>query len=109
MRKWLFVPVLAVAGVVTSARRAPAFWFCDSGPYTASALFPCANPPGWSTSIYYYAWMYPWYAYYNYSHGPYAGWGGFATYANCAGAGCGYGSGAAVGTGAYCGPNGCGY
>jgi uncharacterized protein (TIGR03000 family) len=109
MRKLSLMFVLAAAGVFASAGRSAAGWWLDSGPFTTSALFPCANPQGWYTSTYYYAWMYPWYAYYNYSHGPYAGWGGFATYANCAGAGCYPGYGAAAGTGAYCGPNGCGY
>src|SRR5438876_6299919 len=99
MRKWLFVSVLAVAGVFASAGRSAAMWWCDSGPYTTSALFPCANPPGWYTSRYYYAWQYPWYAYYNYSHGPYAGWGGFATYGNCGPGGCGSRYGAAAGYG----------
>src|SRR4051812_5242100 len=99
MRKWVFASVLAVAGVFASSGRASAFWFCDSGPYYISALSPCGPTPGWYTSRYWFAWQYPWYAYYNYSHGPYAGWGGCATYGTCAGANGGYGSGAAVGTG----------
>jgi uncharacterized protein (TIGR03000 family) len=43
------------------------------------------NPPGWYTNTYLYHWQYPWYAYYNYSQGPYANWmraQGFAGYAN---------------------------
>jgi uncharacterized protein (TIGR03000 family) len=52
-------------------------------PWAASAAFPTANPPGWYTNTYWFAWYYPWYAYYNFSQGPYANWmagGGFATY-----------------------------
>jgi uncharacterized protein (TIGR03000 family) len=44
-----------------------------------------ANPPGWYTNTYWFAWQYPWFAYYNYSQGPYANWmqgGGYASYAN---------------------------
>jgi uncharacterized protein (TIGR03000 family) len=53
------------------------------------------NPPGWYSNTYYYAWQYPWFAYYNYSHGPYANWmagGGYAFYKNC-GPACPYGLG----------------
>src|SRR5262249_50837786 len=58
------------------------------GPYASSAAFPCINPPGWYTNTYSFAWYYPWFAYYNYSHGPYANWmagGGYAWYASCDG------------------------
>ena len=51
--------------------------------YASSAAYPTANPPGWYTNTYSYAWYYPWYAYYNSSSGPYANWAagrGYATY-----------------------------
>ena len=76
--------VLVLAGVLGTTNRASAWWVFG-GPYYTSAAFPCANPPGYYTNLYYYGWMYPWYAYYNYSHGPYANWwwwGGYMTYAN---------------------------
>jgi uncharacterized protein (TIGR03000 family) len=58
------------------------------GPWARTAAFPMANPPGWYTNTYWFAWQYPWFAYYNYSQGPYANWmpgGGFASYANYTG------------------------
>jgi uncharacterized protein (TIGR03000 family) len=64
-------------------------------PYYTSALFPCHNT-GWQTNLWWYHWHYPWYAYYNHSHGPYANWmanGGWATYGgNCGAGGCNYGA-----------------
>lgn len=54
-------------------------------PWARSAAFPTVLPPGWYTNTYSYNWQYPWYAYYNYSHGPYANWfvgQGRAGYAN---------------------------
>lgn len=96
MRKWLFLSVLALAGLLGSNSRASAFWFHTG--YPSSAAFPCIYPPGYYTNTYYFGWYYPWFAYYNYSHGSFANWylwGGYATY----GGNCGlYG----------CGPNGCG-
>ncbi|HJZ55019.1 MAG TPA: TIGR03000 domain-containing protein [Gemmataceae bacterium] len=85
MRRWLILSVLGLAGVLGTSSRASAWWVFG-GPYYTSAAFPCVNPPGYYTNLYYYGWMYPWYAYYNYSHGPYNGWwlnGGYATYASC--------------------------
>jgi uncharacterized protein (TIGR03000 family) len=86
MRKLLLVAVLALGGVIASSGRADAWHYGHFGPYPATAAFPCANPPGWYTNTYSYAWYYPWFAYYNYSHGPYANWmsgGGFAWYSTC--------------------------
>src|SRR5262249_20085589 len=85
MRRWLILSVLGLAGVLGTSSRASAWWVFG-GPYYTSAAFPCVNPPGYYTNLYYYGWMYPWYAYYNYSHGPYNGWwlnGGDATYPPC--------------------------
>ena len=81
MRKTLFVAVLALAAIPTSAAPARA-WLTDH-PFSTSATFPLLTPSGYYTNTYYYGWAYPWFAYYNYSHGPYANWwvnGGFATY-----------------------------
>ena len=60
-----------------------------------------ADAPGnnqcYQTDLWWYHWHYPWYAYYNASHGPYANWmsgGGWATYGgNCGPQGCGYAGG----------------
>jgi uncharacterized protein (TIGR03000 family) len=96
MRRWLILSILVLAGVFGTTNRASAWW----GPYYTSAAFPCVNPPGYYTNLYYYGWMYPWYAYYNYSHGHYNGWwlnGGYATYGSCGPCGpygCGHGYGA---------------
>lgn len=54
------------------------------GPHSSSVVWPSVNPPGWYTNTYNHKWYYPWFAYYNYSHGPYANWmagGGYAGYA----------------------------
>jgi uncharacterized protein (TIGR03000 family) len=94
MRKMLTAGAGAVLLALTTGQRASAWNWGHSGPWPQTAAFPCVNPPGWYSNTYYYAWQYPWFAYYNYSHGPYANWmagGGFATYANCG----------------PCGPNGC--
>lgn len=95
MRKWLVVTVVAVAGALGTANRAAAYGLgLTHSPYYASAVFPCLNPPGYFSNSYYFAWYYPWYANYNYAHGPYANWwhtGGFATYGgNCGPHGCGH-------------------
>lgn len=82
MRKLLF-GVLVVAGLTATSERASAWQYGHTGPWATSATFPLANPPGWYTNTYWYAWQYPWFAYYNYSHGPYANWmagGGYAGY-----------------------------
>lgn len=95
MRKMLIASVLALAAVAGSSNRADAWSWGHSGPWPQTAAFPCVNPPGWYSNTYSYAWQYPWFAYYNYSHGPYANWmagGGYATYKNCG----------------NCGPQGCG-
>src|SRR5262245_47540662 len=85
MRK-LLLGVLVLSGVAASAGRADAWQWGDTGPWPQTAAFPCINPPGWYTNTYSFAWQYPWFAYYNYSHGPYANWmagGGYAYYATC--------------------------
>jgi uncharacterized protein (TIGR03000 family) len=54
------------------------------GPKSTSVTWPSVNPPGWYTDTYRHKWFYPWYAYYNFSQGPYANWmagGGYAGYA----------------------------
>lgn len=76
MRRALFAAVLAVAG---SAAPAAAL----DKPTSTTATFPLLTPSGPYTNTYYYAWAYPWFAYYNYAHGPYANWwhyGPYATY-----------------------------
>lgn len=88
MRKFWMVAAVTLGGVIGASGRAEAWQWGHHGPWAASAAFPCINPPGWYTNTYSYAWYYPWYAYYNYSHGPYANWmagGGFAWYASCDG------------------------
>ena len=94
MRRWLLLTVLGLAGLVASAGPAPAMGvFLYRGPYPQTVAFPCLGAQ-YYTNTYYFAWYYPWYAYYNYSHGPYANWaagGGFATYAGgCQNGACGY-------------------
>jgi uncharacterized protein (TIGR03000 family) len=82
VRKLLF-GVLVLAGLTGTSERASAWQYGWTGPWATSATFPAVNPPGWYTNTYYYAWQYPWFAYYNYSHGPYANWmsgGGYAGY-----------------------------
>ncbi len=78
MRRTLFAAVLVVAG---SAAPAAANY-----PSSTTATFPLLNPSGPYTNTYYYGWHYPWFAYYNYAHGPYANWwyyGPYATYGWC--------------------------
>ena len=70
MRKWLFVPALAMLGLLVSGNRAAAWW--NYYPAPASVAFPMLTPSGYFTNTYYYAWYYPWYA--NYSHGSYSHW-----------------------------------
>jgi len=72
MRKWLFVPALAMLGLLASGNRAAAWW--NYYPAPASVAFPMLTPSGYFTNTYYYAWYYPWYANYNYSHGSYSHW-----------------------------------
>ena len=84
MRRLLLLAALA-AGVLTSAGEARAFNGKAFGPPATSVTWPGATPPGWYTNTYNHAWYYPWYAYYNFSQGPYANWmagGGYATYSN---------------------------
>ena len=83
MRKLLLATVLAVAGLVCSAGTADAQYRYHR-PQTSSVTWPSANPPGWYTNTYKHLWFYPWYAYYDFSYGPYANWaagGGYAGYA----------------------------
>jgi len=98
MRKLLLLAVLAAGGVGWSAGTALADgkpphnpipipdihrWI---GPKPSSVSWPCSTPVGWFTDTYRHPWYYPWYAYYDFTHGPYANWqvsGGYASYANC--------------------------
>jgi hypothetical protein len=80
------VGVMASAGVA----RADGHRFL---PHSTSVTWPSVTPPGWYTDTYRYAWYFPWYAHYDYSHGPYANWmagGGYAGYANHGSAGMAY-------------------
>jgi uncharacterized protein (TIGR03000 family) len=82
MRK-LVTAFLMTVGVAGVSGRAHAWHWGHHGVFPQTAAFPLANPPGWYTNTYSFAWQYPWFAYYNYSHGPYANWasgGGYATY-----------------------------
>ena len=74
MRKMLAASVVAIGVTLERLGRADAWSWGHSGPWPQTAAFPCVNPPGWYTNTYSYAWQYPWFAYYNYSHGPYANW-----------------------------------
>jgi uncharacterized protein (TIGR03000 family) len=64
---------LAIAGLIVAAGTVSA-----DGGYccvcATTAAFPTGTPPGWYTNTYLYDWHYPWYAYYNFSQGPYANW-----------------------------------
>lgn len=95
MRKLLLLAALAGGGVLgsTGAARAEGdhhwgpirIWDIHQclGPKSTSVTWPSVNPPGWYTDTYRHRWYYPWYAYYNFSHGPYANWmagGGYAGY-----------------------------
>ena len=78
MRRALFAAVLVVVG---SAAPAAANY-----PSSTTATFPLLTPSGPYTNTYHYGWAYPWFAYYNYAHGPYANWwyyGPYATYGWC--------------------------
>jgi uncharacterized protein (TIGR03000 family) len=86
MRRLLLLAAVAAGGVLGSAREAGAFHGQVCGPPATSVTWPCVTPPGWYTNTYRHAWYYPWYAYYDFSHGPYANWmagGGYATYSWC--------------------------
>lgn len=72
MRRFLFASLLALAGLAVSADRASAWWYYPAQPGTVS--FPMVYPSGYYTNTYPFAWYYPWYANYNYSHGSYAHW-----------------------------------
>lgn len=84
MRK-LLLGLLVLIGLTVPTQRASAWYYSNCVPWPQTAAFPAMNPPGWYSNTYYYAWQYPWFAYYNYSHGPYANWmsgGGYAFYQN---------------------------
>ena len=86
MRTWLLTSVLALASVGAFSNRASAWWHPGfyERPITATVSFPMQTPSGYFTNTYYYAWHYPWYQNYNYSHGSYSNWmqgGGYAYYA----------------------------
>lgn len=96
MKKWLVLTALVAGAALLAPARAAAQAGADGPalrpPFYTSALFTCPSSGGWQTNLYWYNWYYPWYAYYNSSHGPYANWmagGGFAGYANCGPGGCG--------------------
>ncbi|QDU23212.1 TIGR03000 domain-containing protein [Urbifossiella limnaea] len=74
MRRALFAAVLAVAASAAPAKA----W---DWPTATSATFPLLTPSGYYTNTYYYGWAYPWFAYYNYAHGPYANWASYGPYA----------------------------
>lgn len=81
MRRRLILAVLAAVAVGGAASGA------GNGPRhrapTILAAFPAVQPPGYYANRYHYEWPYPWFAYYDYSHGPYANWmagGGYAYY-----------------------------
>ncbi len=96
MRKLLLLAALAAGGLFGSAGAARAEGDFNAGPlkvpdvhrwlgpHSTSVTWPSVNPPGWYTNTYRHRWYYPWYAYYDFSHGPYANWmagGGYAGYA----------------------------
>ena len=86
MQRLLLLAALAAGGVMGSADSASAQQRHLGGAYPTSVTWPCVTPPGWYTNTYKHAWYYPWYAYYNYSQGPYSNWvagGGHASYAYC--------------------------
>ncbi|MDY3552027.1 TIGR03000 domain-containing protein [Gemmata sp. JC717] len=85
MRKLLLAAVLAGGGLAGSAGTADAQYrhHRPHQPVVSSVTWPSANPPGWYTNTYKHQWFYPWYAYYDFSSGPYANWaagGGYAGY-----------------------------
>lgn len=83
MRRLLLLAAIAGGGIL-SAREAKADDIMFFGPESTSVTWPSVMPPGWYTDTYCHAWYFPWYAYYNFSQGPYANWpasGGYAGYA----------------------------
>jgi uncharacterized protein (TIGR03000 family) len=106
MRKCLVLSAIVASATLASPPSARASGY---PPYYTSALFSVYSQ-GWQTNLYWYHWHYPWFAYYNYSHGPYANWmagGGWATYGGFGGSGA-YDVMGGGGSGAGCGPQGCG-
>lgn len=84
MHRLLLVTALAVGVLAWSAGTAGAQYRTHRA-QTSSVTWPSVNPPGWYTNTYKHAWYYPWYAYYDFSSGPYANWmagGGYAGYAS---------------------------
>ena len=97
MRRLLLLAAVAAGGLCGSAGTARADGEHTFGPVkiwdihdclppkSTSVTWPSVSPPGWYTNTYRHKWFYPWYAYYNFSHGPYANWpasGGYAGYAS---------------------------
>jgi uncharacterized protein (TIGR03000 family) len=90
MLRTFSIVLVCLAGTISTARAGGEYLqnpFLQSpcGPWAATAAFPTVKPPGWYTNTYSYSWHYPWYANYNYSHGPYANWlagRGIAGYSN---------------------------
>ncbi len=90
MQRLLLLAALAAGAVMWSAGSASAQQRHLGGAHPTSVTWPCVTPPGWYTNTYKHAWYLPWYAYYNYSQGPYSNWasgGGYASYAYCGPAG----------------------
>ena len=97
MRRLLLLAAISAGGLLGSASAAraegkrpawpipvPDIHEC-TGPHAQSVTWPSVTPSGWYTDTYRHQWYYPWYAYYNFSMGPYANWmagGGYAGYAN---------------------------
>lgn len=95
MRKLLILAAVA-GGILVSAEAAraegqrphwpiPAPDIHDGHQHSTSVTWPSVTPSGWYTNTYRHKWYYPWYAYYNFSMGPYANWmagGGYAAYAS---------------------------
>ena len=81
----LLLAAAVAGGVLASVGKARAEDYHRFAPHATSVTWPSVTPPGWYTDTYAYRWYYPWYAYYDYTHGPYANWmagGGYAGYAN---------------------------
>ncbi|HEY1186441.1 MAG TPA: TIGR03000 domain-containing protein [Gemmata sp.] len=84
MRRFLLAAALVAVGLAWSAGSAGAQQHHQRRAHTTSVTWPSVNPPGWYTNTYMHAWYYPWYAYYDFTAGPYANWmagGGYAGYA----------------------------
>ena len=91
----LLLAAAVVGGALGQASAGPLDREHRFEPHATSVTWPSVTPSGWYTNTYSYRWYYPWYAYYDYTHGPYANWmagGGYAGYANHGPAGMYYSS-----------------